>query len=256
MESGDPAMAEEAFREIEAQLTATGSPRDRANLIFGRAGLYGALRKFDDARTQLSIALQESPDDPFTQMQFDLSHGLLFDQECRPREAYERLTAALSKHAKTLRNPELRDLYEDAQQRRGFDLVRIERFQEAVPILEEVLSFDLEPEIRGCALADLGICHLKLQEYERARDFLVEASSTSAGRRWDGQVHYYLGVAYSHLRLLRDAKREFQICEQHSPEYGVQGFPLNNVYAWLSQVCKSLGEQAESEHYARLSSPS
>jgi tetratricopeptide (TPR) repeat protein len=76
--------------------------------LFGKAVLYGALRRFDDARREMNSALRQAPDDWFTQMQFDFVSGDLYDDEGKPKEAYDRLTEALAKHVKALGGPELR----------------------------------------------------------------------------------------------------------------------------------------------------
>jgi tetratricopeptide (TPR) repeat protein len=255
MESGDPAIAEEAFREIDAQLKSTEAPRDRANILLRKAALYGVLGRFDDARKQMNIALQEAPNDSFTRMQFDFMSGEFYDDEGRPKEAYDHLTEALAKHVKELGDPELRVIYESTQVRRGFNLIRLDRHQEAVPILEEVLSFKLAPANRSVVLASLGECYLALKELEKARDCLEEASKIGLTSQSAGQVHYNLGIVYAFLGLLSESKREFQICEQHATEYGIYGFPVVKVYGWLSRICKGLGEMAESERYARLARP-
>ena len=84
-------------------------------------------------------------------------------------------------------------------------------------LLEECLSFKLEPQIRSVFLANLGLCY-----------------------------------GYAHLGMLRESKRELQICEQNSVEYQL---PMGPIYGWLRHVCERLGEKAESEQYARLARP-
>jgi len=55
---------------------------------------------------------------------------------------------------------------------------------------------------------------------------------------------FYLALSYAHLKLLQEFKREFQRCEERTAEYQL---PLAQVYAWLSKICKELGEKDESE---------
>ena len=57
---------------------------------------------------------------------------------------------------------------------------------------------------------------------------------------------------YAHLKLLQESKREFQRCEEHAAEYQLL---LAQVYAWLSKICKELGEKDESERYSRMARP-
>jgi len=255
MESRDPASAEEAFRHFEAQLKATEAPRDRANILYGKAVLYGALGRFDDARKEARIALQQAPDDWFTQMQYDFITGGLDDEEGKTVEAYEHLTQALAKHANALRDPDLRFIYENAQLRRGSSLVRLGRMEEAVPILEEALSFKLDSGTRALVLARLGRCYTGPSQWEKVRDCLEEALKVPLIAEWAAQSHYSLGIAYAYLRRLKESKHQFQICEEHAEEYAKYGLPLLRVYDWLSRICKALGEKTESERYARLARP-
>ena len=255
MESRDPTLAEEALREFDARLKSTEAGRERSNLLFRKAVLYGALKRFDDARKEMNIALQEAPDDWFTQMQFDFISGDLDDDEGKPKEAFDHLTEALAKHGNVLHDPELRVIYESTQTRRGSNLIRLGRFQEAVPILEEVLSFDLSAPNRAIVLAKLGRCYTASGEWEKVREFLEEACAIGLTGEWAAQSHYSLGIAYAYLKLLQESRREFQVCEDNSAEYSTYGLSIVKVYDWLFRVCRHLGDKSASEHYARLARP-
>jgi tetratricopeptide (TPR) repeat protein len=246
-------MAAAAIREIDARLRLMQNPTEKANVQLRKAVLYGVLHRFNEARIQLGIALREAPEDTFTQVQHDFISASLYDEEGKWKDAYEHLTDTLSKHRKQFNHPELRSLYEDIQQRRGFDLVKIQSFEGAIPILTEVLSFQLEPPLKSAALSNLGWCYAKTRDYANARDNFEKAIQLGLMKEWEGTVHFYLGCSYAYLRLLKEAKREFQVCEhQVQDDYSM---PLVEVYGWLSSICKHLGEQAESEHYARLARP-
>jgi tetratricopeptide (TPR) repeat protein len=212
-----------------------------------KAVLYGTLGRVDDARKQLSAALQEAPDDAFTRLQFDYLNGSLDHQEGSVGEAFSRLTAVLTNYAELLAEPELRFIYDDIQQHRAFELFRLRRFQDAIPVFEECLSSQMRPEDRIVALANLGICHSKLKNRNAARDYLLKARNAGLTDDCAGQVHFHLGLTYAHLKQLRESKQEFQLCERH--------LPIPKVYAWLSKICGLLGERDEAERYARLSRP-
>jgi tetratricopeptide (TPR) repeat protein len=290
LQTRDPATAEEAFREIDIQLRSLADASEKANLILRKAVLLGILHRFDDARRQLDLALEEAPDDPDVRFQFDFIGGTLCDEEGKPSEAVARLTTVLSNFGERLAKPEGRFFYEDIQLRRGFDLACLSRFQEASLLLEESLSFelksedrsrvlsslglccrelkdyerarhfleesltfDLKSEERSRAFSNLGLCCSELKDYERAKDYFLQALEIGLTKEWEGHVHFYLALSYAHLNLFREAKREFQLCEVRAAEYQLQ---IQNVYKWLSWVCKGLGERAEAEKYARLSRPS
>jgi tetratricopeptide (TPR) repeat protein len=155
----------------------------------------------------------------------------------------------LSTHFQELKQADLRFMYEDIQQRRAFLLVTLTRFQDAVPVLEEILAFDLDRDLRSTALASLGLCYLEMKNYKSARDKFIEAIGLGLGNEWKGRAHFYLGVAYSYTDQVDEAKQQFQIAEQLAVSHQL---PILDIYAWLSSTCKRLGENSESARYATL----
>jgi len=252
MESRDPAAAEEAIKEIDNEILSPKDAKQTASLLLNKAVLNGILRRFSDSRQQLDLALEQAPGDPDIRLQCAFIAGTLYDHEERPNEAYKCLTLALSTHRERLETPDLRFMYEDIQLRRGLDAARIGKFKDALPLLQESLSFDLEAVERSSVLANLGLCHVEMNNYESARDCLTEALRAGPTKDWEGQVHFYLGMSYAGLKQFREAKHEFEICEERLSEYG---FPARKIYAWLSWVCKGLGQMGDSDRYAKLARP-
>lgn len=250
--TGDPAMAEEAIREIDLQLQSLTNAKEKANLLLNKAVFSGILHRFEDARKQLDLALEQEPDDPDVWLSADFIGSSMYDQEERPSDAYSGLTTVLSTHAKRLAHPDFRFMYEDIQLRRGLDLTRMERFREAVPLLEESLSFALKPEPKADLLCSLGLCYIELREFELAKDRFLQASAIGLTKEWEGKAHFYLGIAYFYADSPVEAKREFKLCEEHATEYQL---PILDVYEWLSSICRRLGETSESEHYMQLAKP-
>jgi tetratricopeptide (TPR) repeat protein len=253
IELRDPTLAREALREIDLLLGSTPDPNERVYLLFSKSSCYGILGNFEEARKQLSLALEQEPEGPNTRLTVDLYEGLLCQQEGNYRGAHDRLSAALSKHTQRLNQPELRFMYEDIQKRRAFLSVTLRQFQNAIPLLREILSFDLEKNVRSDALASLGHCYLELREWELAKDYFLQAKAIGVTKEREKTFHFYLGIAYFYTEALAEAKREFEICEAHAGEYQLPTFDL---YGWLSSVSKRLGEAVESERYARLARPS
>jgi tetratricopeptide (TPR) repeat protein len=252
IESRDPVVAEEALRQLDAQIESTSEAGEKANLRLWKATLHGVLGQFSDARRQLDLVLHHAPDDMDIHLSRDFIDGSLYDQEGKPQEAYQKLTSVLSRYAERLSRPDMRFMYEDIQLRRGFDAANTGRLKEALPILKECLSFDLKLSDKTHVLVELGRCYSEAGEYESARDSLVQAIDIGLTHESEAQAHLYLGIACAHLGLFREAKREFQRCEEKSVEYGLE---ISKIYGWLSWVCKGLGEHLESERYSRLARP-
>ena len=249
VELNDPDLAREALREIDILLGSSSSQNERVYLFLSRASCYGILGDFVEARRQLAVALDQGHGDPSSQVSFDFGLALLFQREARYAEALDGFSATLFRHSQQLKRPELRFMYEDIQQRRAFLSVTVSRFQDAIPLLKESLSFDLDNKLRSGALASLGLCYLELKDYENSRDQFLGAIALGLTREWEGKAHFYLGIDYFYTDMVREAKREFLLCEQLA---AIHQLPIVNVYGWLSSICKRLGEASESQRYSRM----
>jgi tetratricopeptide (TPR) repeat protein len=248
IELNDPTLAKDALREIDMRLDSSSDQNERVYLLFSSASCYGILGDFQGARKKLGLAFRERPDES-GRVTVDFMDGLLFQQEGKYAEALERLSATLSRHSQQLKQSELRFMYEDIQQRRAFLSVTLGRFQEAIPLLGEILSFDLDGQLRSEALASLGLCHSELKNYKLARDYFLEAITLGLTKEWQGRAHFHLGIACFYTDMIREAKREFLLCEKAATVYEL---PLLDIYAWLSTISKHLGEISESERYAKM----
>jgi len=249
IELRDPVLAREALKQIDLSLSSTPDPDERVFLLFSKSSCHGILGNFEEARDQLSLALQQEPEDPDVRLTVEFNEGLLSQQQGSYREALERFSAMLSSHTERLSRPELRFMYEDIQQRRAFLSVTLRKFQDSIPLLQEILSFDLEKEVRSDALASLGLCYLEQREWELAKNYLLQAKAIGITKEREKTFHFYLGIAYFYTAAFAEAKREFEICEEHAIEYHL---PAADVYEWLSSVSRRLGRTAESERYAQL----
>lgn len=249
VESGDPRLAKEALKEIDSLLPQTKDPNERVYLLFSKSSCYGILRDFVRARKQLGLALQEQPEDLNTKLSYEHHQGLLYQREGEYLKALEVFDTLLLQYASSLKRSDWRFMYEDVQQRRAFLCITLERFRDAIPLLMEILSFNLEKENRSEALAKLGLCHLELKDWPAARDYLLQARAVGVTKNAEKTFHFYLGIAYFYTDAPQEAKKEFQICESRAAEYEL---PLLNVYHWLASTCKLLGEVTESQRYARL----
>ncbi len=249
VESGDPRLAKEALKEIDSLLPQTKDPNERVYLLFSKSSCYEILRDFVRAREQLDLALREQPEDIDTKLSFRHHQGLLYQREGEYLKALEVFDSLLLQYASNFNRSDLRFMYEDLQQRRAFLCVTLRRFKDAIPLLREILSFNLEKENRSEALAKLGLCYLELKDWPAARDYLLQARATGVTKNAGKTFHFYLGIAYFYTDSPQEAKEEFHICESRALEYEL---PLLDVYHWLASTCKLLGEVAESQRYARL----
>lgn len=252
VKSRDPVIAEEAFREYDTEIQRSPDRIQKANLLLGKAVLYGVCLRFADARRSLDLALAQIPDDPDTQLQVEHIGASLYDQQEEWEQAYDHLTAVLCKHRERLTQPGLRFMYEDIQLRRGLDAARMRKFQEAIQLLEESLRFDLSLEDQSNVFSSLGLSYSELGQYQRAKENFLQAFKVGLTKDFEGEAHMRLAIAYANLSLFPEAKHELLLCEDKASQYGLE---ITKIYGWLSWVCKGLGEKAEAERYAKLSRP-
>jgi tetratricopeptide (TPR) repeat protein len=247
----DPATAEKMIKEIDGDLAQSTNAEERAGLFLNKANLLRLLTRIDEAKDAVRLAFEQAPDDPETGLACDYIGGGLYGDEGKTSEAYTLLTAALAKHKKLLDLPDHRIIYEDLQRRRAFGLFEMGDCPNAVPLLEEILSF-ASTERRSVVLANLGNCYARMNDYETARKYLLQALELGDLDDWEGMAHYDLAKTYARLHLLQESKREFELCAERAAKYNL---PLEDVHRWLSRICKGLGEKSEAEHYARLARP-
>lgn len=250
MKSKDPLAGEQAIREYDFAIQQSSETAEKAKLLLGKAVLCGVFSWFKQSRDALESARNLTRDNVDMQFEVDYIDGTLYDQEANPEGAYVSLTAVLSRYSHRLSVQDVRFMYEDIQLRRGFDAASTGRFTEALPILKESLSFALTPTQKGMVLADLGRCYYEAEEYEFARENLVQAIRIGLPNlSSEGQAHLYLAIAYARLGLFEASRDEFKHCEARAVEYGLE---VGNLYRWLASVYKAIGERLQSERYARL----
>jgi tetratricopeptide (TPR) repeat protein len=102
IEQRDPTLARDALREIDLLLGSTPDPNERIYLLFSKSSCHGILGNFEEARQQLSLALQQEPEDPDIRLNVEFNEGLLLQQEGKYREAFERLSTLLSDYPERL----------------------------------------------------------------------------------------------------------------------------------------------------------
>ena len=166
VESQDATFAAQALDEIASLLSNTSTnEEERQYLLFSRASCYVLLRDFTNARHALSLALQDCPDSPDTRATFDYFQGLILQAEGKDEEAFRTFSTCLSKHRYTWR--EWQDVHQDIQARRAFLAVTLGKFEEAIPLLDQVLSFETTQKVKGDALAALGLCYLERKDFSK-----------------------------------------------------------------------------------------
>jgi tetratricopeptide (TPR) repeat protein len=131
------------------------------------------------------------------------------------------------------------------QLQRAFSLVHLERNEEALPLLEEASSFQLEREVQSDLHCHLGRCYHERSQYSLAKEHFERADALGVGDDWRSVFHYYFGYTLYELKDFQRAKRQFILCVQS----GDSALPESMRYAMLAAASRKLGELSEARRY-------
>lgn len=170
-----------------------------------------------------------------------------FEDALKKLENLHQVHKALGKRPNSTHRLDLDDLYEGIQLRRGMVLATLERYGEALPILEETLALDVKKE--GDFYYLLGLCYYEAGLYDRAREMFLKGFEEGLPENYKIPAHFALGVVCARLGAHAKAKSELEICLRNDSAGQVDKRVL---FAWLAGTCRALGLDEEEKRYRSL----
>ncbi len=240
---------EEALSELQGLLESTYVPREKAALMLNQVVCYEMLGRIEQARQRLREAVQVTSEPVELRLRFDFHDALLCVYERRHKEALGKFDRLLAEYGRLPNHADHRELYEDIQIRRGNTLAQLGHYEEARPVLEEALSFQLVEGERGEICYNLGACYYELGDMVRAKESFLAALENHARGYCLVRSRTYLGAIYFGEKAYSKALEEFQWCEPRIEE-GI--LRRDYVYGWLAKTCRALGRDSEAKQYADL----
>jgi tetratricopeptide (TPR) repeat protein len=244
-DSGDQ---EGALAEFRSLIDKTEDPFERATLIGNEANILIVLHRFAEAKLSLKRARATAQDDS-SEAHADYQEALLCIQEGRYSDALHFHERIFRKYPHIVRDPQNRYLYEALQADRGTVLCILGRAQEAIPILEEALTYEISDEKKGRAFYDLGFCYQGTKQDEKAEVAFEQARRLCKDPRVLVGARYSLGALYGKKGQWGKALQELEWCEEHFVNCDV---PRDYVYGWLFKVLRAIGRPDEAERYRKL----
>jgi tetratricopeptide (TPR) repeat protein len=251
----------EAYEEFLKIAETTEDRIDKAGALLYAGMTLKLLERYEDAKCQFIAARtvaaeylspNSSVDERVGHLELylDFEDADLYWKQGENEEALTRLSNFFETYAERMREPEFRPIYESVQARRAFILADLNRWKEAMPILEAARSFTEYKE--GIAFY-LGHCYLAAHDYSRSEERLIEALRLGLPHSLDYRAHCELGMAYYSLEEYAKAKLEFELgARKADPSYIKQ----SQIWKWLEVTCLKLGLKDEARYYACLSKPS
>jgi len=224
------------------------SPDEKALLLYGQAVCLQRLGKLEEARKCNRQAVAISPRDE-VRARTDLGEAVLCWEERRFQESLRILDNILERYSDLLRTPDLRDVYEGVQIRRGILLAKFSRPGEARPLLEEALSFDPGAVDIRQALYYLGVALFNLAEKKAAKARFLGLLPGSDDDYWAISARYYLGIIYSEEGAYGKALLEFEHVEPHAKAANISN---DKIYGWLARTYRLVGNSGQAERCEKL----
>jgi tetratricopeptide (TPR) repeat protein len=223
-------------------------PLKRAAHLLEEATRRQEQGQFRDAETLMADAKCVAVANVQACAEIDLFRATSLLKENRREEGVQILSAMLIEYADWFKNRDGRDVYELVQLQRAFSLMHLERYEEARPVLEEAVSFQLESGVQSDVFCHLGRCYHELSLYPLAKEQFERANALGVKEDWQPVFHYYFGYTLYELTDFRRAKREFILCLQSGPS----GPEESMRYAMLAATSRKLGEYSEARSYDEM----
>jgi tetratricopeptide (TPR) repeat protein len=248
----DTGRIEEAIRYAEQLLAEASNPDDVGALLTGITSFNLLLGRVVEARRALQKLMGLEIPDLEVRLNADFMEPCLLVQEGRTEEGLMAFVAILAREGEFIHDDRFRYLYEDIQCRRAWALIELSLFAEALPIVRESISYAFEEvsdEQRmrwalGLCLEETGDTASAVQEYFRVIGFNLP-------NEVEEQARCRLARLLVQTGALAQARKQLElVLEQFSEREPI--VPRSFVYEQLSIVCRSLGDEANSERYKYL----
>ena len=158
----------------------------------------------------------------------------------------ERMTR---KYREILRDPQLRDVYEEIQLRRGMRLAFLGKLHEAGPILGEVLTFNNPSLMSAGFWYELGKCYVDNDDFEKAKEAYSNAVKMGLDDISASHAHWEIAACLMRKESHARALEELRLAEERANTAKID---KKNIYKAMSVAFLKLGMKDEGMRYATL----
>lgn len=224
---------EEALREMEELASVETDEQYKGALLLGQARCLSGLGRLKEARLRLTESARIW-NNPYT----ELVDAYLCADEGKGEDAMRKLTLFLETYHSDLREPGNEDTYSEASERLGYLLFEAKRYADAIPHLNQALTFP-ETDARKRQLCRyLGFCHIETGNIEVAEQRLVQSLPPNCEDPLWARVQFELGRVYFRRGAYVEAKAAFEHCEFFSAEGDTQ--LKDAISTWLARIATHL----------------
>ncbi len=242
---------EDAASEFHAMAEEADYSDEKAGLLINEHKCYAQVGKLDKANEVMRQIRNLTVHDKFVRMIVDFGDACMTTQMGKLEEGVFKFGKILETNWEELRDPDNRHLYEDLQERRGFALTSLERYPEALPILNDALSFTSDKSDPQLVHFYLAVCYQATSQMVPAKESFLRAIQLGLSSDFEAGARYRLGILYFRSGALAQAKYHLEVALQ-LPKEAIKPELRKNIYQQMSQVCHYLREFKEEKKYSKL----
>lgn len=235
---------EEALRQFSALADQVSDPNAKAGFLLDQANCHTLLGRNHEAELCVAQARTLVETDQVGGLITELGTACFLLEQKRYVEALSAFNLLSNAHAGLLEQPDFQTLRRDISLQRGFILIQLNRYSEALPDLESAC----ETQSDGEALLLLARCRLELKQHEAAEQMFLLAMEQGIPDDCYSAFHYYRGRNYYEWGDFCKAKQEFVL----SAQAGTTPTPRAQVYEMLAATCRLLGGHEDAARYAAM----
>jgi tetratricopeptide (TPR) repeat protein len=239
---------EEGIAEFHALAERAEDPDEKFAAILSEASCLNSVRRFQEARAAVERARQIMRYEE-AKAYADKEEAFAYWGERRYKDALRMYNEVLSAFPRVLKVSENRELYEFAQTERGIVLATLGRAEEALPLLEDALTFGISDEKKGDIFYNLGYCFQIMNQPEKAKSAFEQTLRLCTDPIGILGSRYNLATIFAKEGAFGKALQELEWCEAHLADGDL---PRDHVYGWLVKVLGAAGRTAEAERYQKL----
>jgi tetratricopeptide (TPR) repeat protein len=237
---------QKAIEELRALLTEAEQDEDKGWILLYEARFLGHLLRVAEARERLATVSKIWGRTPEHDARIAVGQAALYEAEGDPARTLKELERILKEYAGQWNLPELQDPYEEIQETRGRLLVGQDRWEEALPLLEE-FSRSERPKA-GEFYYNLGYCYFMAEEWDKSAERFEEALTKELHPAFVSAAHYYLGRLEYRKGAFTRAIKEYETAEKHV----LAGKSRKVIYGELARSYSKLGMKREADRYLQL----
>ena len=244
--AGDYESARANFHELASQAEENGT---KVTCTLGELLALVRLGRTSEARQLLKASRPLLHETEEGQVRADLIEVQIDSVEDKWDHVLPSLERMTRKFREILRAPQLRDVYEELQLRRGMRLTFLGKFDEAGPILGEVLTFNNPTLMSAEFWYELAKCYVDSNDFEKAREAYSSAVNMGLDDIRASHAHWEIAVCLMRKEYHARALEELRLAEERANTAKIE---KKNIYKAMSVAFLKLGMKEEGMRYAAL----